>query len=73
MSKTAYGYLWTLNGILILPRAAHECHQALGGPYGEQSDDGKRFVLSGAYVVIVTVHSYPGMILAMVLATLGKC
>jgi MFS family permease len=73
MSKTAYGYLWTLNGILIF--AAQPVTNAIkrwaARTESSQMTASALFYLA-AYVVIVTVHSYPGMILAMVLATLGE-
>ncbi|MFH0071068.1 MFS transporter, partial [Peribacillus sp. NPDC056705] len=73
MSKTAYGYLWTLNGILIF--AAQPLTRAIKRWFARtessQMTIAALFYLS-AYVVIVMMQSYPGMVLAMVLATLGE-
>ncbi|GAA0834189.1 MFS transporter [Bifidobacterium pullorum subsp. gallinarum] len=73
MSKTAYGYLWTLNGILIF--AAQPLTNAIKRWFARtessQMTVSALFYLS-AYLVIVAMHSYPGMVLAMVLATLGE-
>ncbi|GIO92669.1 MFS transporter [Paenibacillus lactis] len=73
MSKTAYGYLWTLNGILIF--AAQPVTKLIKRWFAptesSQMAVSALFYLS-AYLVIVAMHSYPGMVLAMVLATLGE-
>lgn len=73
MSKTAYGYLWTLNGILIF--AAQPLTTLIKRWFARtessQMTASALFYLS-AYVVIALMHSYPGMVLAMVLATLGE-
>lgn len=73
MSKTAYGYLWTLNGILIF--AAQPVTKLIKRWFARTESSqmavSALFYLS-AYLVIVAMHSYPGMVLAMVLATLGE-
>lgn len=73
MSKTAYGYLWTLNGILIF--AAQPVTRLIKRWFARTESSqmavSALFYLS-AYLVIVAMHSYPGMVLAMVLATLGE-
>ncbi|WP_213591135.1 MFS transporter [Paenibacillus sp. FSL W8-0186] len=73
MSKTAYGYLWTLNGILIF--VAQPVTGAIKRMFARtenaQMTISAMFYLS-AYIVIVIMNNYPGMVLAMVLATLGE-
>ncbi|HEY2494604.1 MAG TPA: MFS transporter [Paenibacillus sp.] len=73
LPKKMYGFLWTLNGILIF----------VGQPFtnlvkrwfakssSAQMTASAVFYLS-AYVVIVFMHNYPGMVLAMILATFGE-
>ncbi|MEK3733119.1 MFS transporter [Paenibacillus sp. FSL M8-0334] len=73
MSKAAYGYLWTLNGILIF--AAQPLvgliRRWLARTESSQMTASALFYLA-AYVVIALMQSYPGLVLAMVLATLGE-
>ena len=65
--------MWTLNGILIF--AAQPLTNAIkrwaARTESSQMTASALFYLA-AYIVIVAMHSYPGMILAMVLATLGE-
>ncbi|MFC4100186.1 MFS transporter [Paenibacillus xanthanilyticus] len=73
MPKRMYGFLWTLNGILIfvaqplmtlLKRTAARTINA-------QMTASAIFYMAG-YACILTMQSYPGMVLAMILATFGE-
>jgi MFS family permease len=72
-SKSLYSYLWTLNGILIF--AAQPLVSLIKRWFARvataQMTASAVFYLGG-YAVILLMPSYPGMVLAMVLATLGE-
>ncbi|MFI2857183.1 MFS transporter [Paenibacillus sp. JSM ZJ436] len=73
MSKASFGYLWTLNGILIF--AAQPLTSWIKSSFArrdtsQMSVSAVFYLLS--YLVIVLTGSYPGFVLAMVLATLGE-
>lgn len=72
-SKSLYSFLWTLNGILIF--AAQPLVSLIkrwfAGTATAQMTASAVFYLSG-YAVILLVPSYYGLVLAMVLATLGE-
>jgi MFS family permease len=72
-SKTLYSFLWTLNGILIF--AAQPLVSLIKRWFAAtataQMTASAVFYLSG-YAVILLVPSYYGLVLAMVLATLGE-
>lgn len=72
-SKQLYGFLWTLNGVLIF--AAQPLVSLIkrwfAGTSTAQMTASAVFYLGG-YAVILFMPSYPGMLLAMVLATLGE-
>ncbi|AIQ49794.1 MFS transporter [Paenibacillus sp. FSL R7-0273] len=72
-SKSLYSFLWTLNGILIF--AAQPVISLIkrwfAGTSNAQMTASAVFYLSG-YGVILLMPSYPGLVLAMVLATLGE-
>lgn len=71
--KKIYGFLWTLNGIMIFVAQPlvglikRWCAQTATA----QMTASAVFYLSG-YAVILLLPSYPGFVLAMVLATLGE-
>ncbi|MBW4082195.1 MFS transporter [Paenibacillus sp. S150] len=71
--KQAYGFLWTLNGVLIF--AAQPLVSLIKRWFAAtstaQMTASSVFYLSG-YAVILLMPSYPGLLLAMVLATLGE-
>lgn len=73
MSKTAYSYLWTLNGILIF---AAQPVTTLIKRWFARSDTSQMTIsavfYTAAYLVMVSMNNYPGFVLAMVLATLGE-
>lgn len=71
--KKAYGFLWTLNGILIF--VAQPLTNLLKRWFAQTS--AAQMTLSallylGGYAVILGVQNYPGLILAMVLTTFGE-
>lgn len=72
-AKSTYSFLWTLNGILIF--AAQPLVSLIKRWFAAtstaQMTASAVFYLSG-YAVILLMPSYPGLILAMVLATLGE-
>lgn len=72
-AKSMYSFLWTLNGILIF--AAQPLVSLIkrwfAGTSTAQMTASAVFYLSG-YAVILLMPSYPGLVLAMVLATLGE-
>ena len=72
-AKKSYGFLWTLNGVLIF--VAQPLVSLIKRWFAQtstaQMTASAVFYLSG-YAVILLLHSYPGLLLAMVLATLGE-
>ncbi|MDQ0192264.1 MFS transporter [Paenibacillus wynnii] len=72
-AKKSYGFLWTLNGILIF--VAQPLVSLIKRWFARtstaQMTASAVFYLSG-YAVILLLPSYPGLLLAMVLATLGE-
>ncbi|OAB47639.1 MFS transporter [Paenibacillus antarcticus] len=71
--KKAYGFLWTLNGILIFVAQPiiSLLKRWLTRSASSQMTMSAVFYLS-SYIVILITHNYPGLVLAMVLATLGE-
>ncbi|OAB37610.1 MFS transporter [Paenibacillus macquariensis subsp. defensor] len=71
--KKAYGFLWTLNGILIFVAQPiiSLLKRWLTKSTSSQMTMSAVFYLS-SYIVILITHNYPGLVLAMVLATLGE-
>ncbi|KAA9008437.1 MFS transporter [Paenibacillus spiritus] len=71
--KRAYGLLWTLNGVLIFVAQplVSLIKRLCASTSTAQMTASAVFYLSG-YVVILTIPTYPGLLLAMVLATLGE-
>ncbi|CAM2925179.1 MFS transporter [Paenibacillus sediminis] len=73
MLEWKYSILWTLNGVLIF--AAQPITQWIKRTFAERATSQMTwsaiFYLLG-YLFILTVHSYYGLIIAMVLATLGE-
>ncbi|MCL6457672.1 MAG: MFS transporter [Gorillibacterium sp.] len=73
MPKSSYGFLWTLNGILIF---AAQPVISLIKRFIAKSLSAQMIVSSffyaGGYIVILALHSYPGMVFAMVLITFGE-
>ncbi|MFP4977673.1 MFS transporter [Paenibacillus sp. CN-4] len=71
--KKLYGFLWTLNGILIF--AAQPLVSLIkrwfAGTSTAQMTASAVFYMSG-YVVILLLPTYPGLLLAMLLTTLGE-
>lgn len=73
LPKRAYGFLWTLNGILIF--VAQPVTTWIKRWFAKESSS--QMTASGlfylaAYVVILMLPSYSGLLFAMVLATLGE-
>lgn len=73
LPKSLYGLLWTLNGILIF--AAQPLLSWIKRFWADSTS--RQLTLSGvfylsAYIVILCTGHYPGMVAAMVLATLGE-
>lgn len=73
LPKKYYGFLWTLNGVLIFAAQplVSLIRRRLAGTATAQMTASAVFYLSG-YAVILAVPSYPGMLFAMVLTTLGE-
>lgn len=73
LPKRSYGFLWTLNGILIFVAQpfTNWIKRWIAQSDSAQMTASAIFYLS-AYVVIIGIQSYPGMVLAMVLATFGE-
>ncbi|RAU97900.1 MFS transporter [Paenibacillus sp. YN15] len=73
MAKRYYGFLWTLNGVLIF--AAQPLlgliKRYLTRTVSAQMTASSLFYAAG-YACILLIQSYPGMVLGMVLATLGE-
>lgn len=72
-SKSLYSFLWTLNGILIFAAqpVVSMIKRWFAGTSNAQMTASAVFYLSG-YAVILLMPSYPGLVLAMILATLGE-
>ncbi|MFD1776779.1 MFS transporter [Paenibacillus rhizophilus] len=73
LPKKYYGFLWTLNGILIFaaqPLVGLIKRWFAAGSAAQMTASAV-FYLSG-YAVILTMPSYAGMLLAMLLTTLGE-
>ncbi|NJJ39366.1 MFS transporter [Paenibacillus apii] len=73
LPKKYYGFLWTLNGILIFaaqPLVALIKRWFAAGSAAQMTASAV-FYLSG-YIVILTMPSYAGMLFAMLLTTLGE-
>lgn len=73
MPKKYYGFLWTLNGLLIFlgqPVLA-AIKRYLTRTVSAQMTASSLFYAAG-YACILLTQSYPGMVLGMILATLGE-
>ncbi|MDP4096135.1 MFS transporter [Paenibacillus sp. P96] len=73
MPKSMYGLLWTLNGILIFVAQplVSWIRRSWTATTSSQLIASGIFYLA-AYILMVLVPNYPGMVLAMVLATIGE-
>ncbi|MWV46524.1 MFS transporter [Paenibacillus sp. HJL G12] len=73
MNKSSYGFLWTLNGILIFVAqpVTTWIKRWFAKASSAQMTASSIFYLA-AYIVILMLPSYGGMVFAMVLATLGE-
>lgn len=73
MPKRYYGFLWTLNGVLIFVAQPllGLIKRYLTRTVSAQMTASSLFYAAG-YACILLLQSYPGMILGMVLATLGE-
>ncbi|QHT62406.1 MFS transporter [Paenibacillus lycopersici] len=73
MPKQMFGYLWTLNGILIFVAQplTNLIKRLAARSIKTQLTASALFYLLG-YAVILALHSYLGMVLGMVLTTLGE-
>ncbi|WP_025693264.1 MFS transporter, partial [Paenibacillus zanthoxyli] len=73
LPKKYYGFLWTLNGILIFAAQplVSLIRRWFAAEAAAQMTASAFFYLSG-YAVILTLPSYSGMLLAMLLTTLGE-
>lgn len=73
MPKKDYGFLWTLNGVMIF--AAQPLIRLIK-QYAAKGITTQMTVSSlfygAGYTCILVLHSYPGMVLGMILATLGE-
>jgi MFS family permease len=73
LPKKAYGFLWTLNGILIF---AAQPVISLIKKYAAKSLTAQMTASSifyaAGYACILAMHNYPGMVLGMILATFGE-
>ncbi|AOZ93176.1 MFS transporter [Paenibacillus crassostreae] len=71
--KKAYGFLWTLNGVLIFVAQPmiSLLKRWLARTSSSQMTMSAVFYLL-AYIVILLTHNYTGMVLAMILATIGE-
>lgn len=73
MPKSMYGLLWTMNGILIFvaqPLVSWIKRLCAQTTSAQMTWSGVFYL--AAYLVILSMQNYPGMILGMVLATLGE-
>lgn len=73
MSKQMFGYLWTLNGILIFVAqpVTKLIKRVAANSIKAQLTSSAVLYMSG-YVVILAMHSFPGMVLGMILTTFGE-
>ncbi len=73
MPKRYYGFLWTLNGVLIFVAQPllGLIKRYLTRTVSAQMTASSLFYAAG-YACILLMQSYPGMVLGMVLATLGE-
>lgn len=70
MEKRMYGLLWTLNGVLIFVGQPFTSWVKRTMARTSTAQMTASAVFYGmAYIVMITMYSYPGMVLAMVLAT----
>lgn len=68
-----YGLLWTLNGVLIFVGQPFTSWIKRTMARTSTAQMTASAVFYGmAYIVMITMYSYPGMVLAMVLATFGE-
>ncbi|AIQ65961.1 MFS transporter [Paenibacillus stellifer] len=73
LPKKYYGFLWTLNGVLIFaaqPLVSLIRRRFAAEPASQMTASAIFYLLG--YVVILTVPSYGGMLCAMILTTLGE-
>ncbi|MBY9077691.1 MFS transporter [Paenibacillus sp. HN-1] len=73
LPKKYYGFLWTLNGVLIFaaqPLVSLIRRRFAAEPSSQMTASAIFYLLG--YVVILTVPSYGGMLCAMILTTLGE-
>ena len=73
LPKKMYGFLWTLNGILIFiaQPLINVIRRTIAKSVNAQMTASSIFYLA-AYIVIPIMNSYTGMVLAMILATFGE-
>lgn len=73
LPKKAYGFLWTLNGVLIFAGQPiiYLVKRFAARTVLSQMTASSLFYSAG-YAVILVAHSYPGMLLGMTLATFGE-
>ena len=73
MAKSAYGMLWTLNGVLIFvgQPLVGWLRRALVTSYNGQMTASALLYAAG-FVCFLVMPNYPGMVLAMILATFGE-
>lgn len=73
MPKKMYGFLWTLNGLLIFVAqpVISLIKRYISKTITSQMTASSLFYAAG-YVCILVLHNYPGMILGMILATFGE-
>ncbi|WP_336773272.1 MFS transporter [Paenibacillus sp. MMO-58] len=73
MSKQMFGYLWTLNGILIFVAqpVTNLIKRVAASSIKAQLTASAVLYMSG-YTVILIMHSFSGMVLGMILTTLGE-
>lgn len=73
LPKQMFGYLWTLNGIMIFVAqpVTNFIKRIAARTITAQLTTSALFYLSG-FVVILAMHSFPGMVVGMVLTTLGE-
>ncbi|MBB3112345.1 MFS family permease [Paenibacillus phyllosphaerae] len=73
LPKRMYGFLWTLNGILIFVAQPliSLIKRYSAKTITAQMTASAIFYMAG-YACILTMHNYPGMVLGMILATFGE-
>ncbi|AZN42508.1 MFS transporter [Paenibacillus albus] len=73
LPKQMFGYLWTLNGIMIFVAqpVTNFIKRLAARTITAQLTASSLFYLSG-YIAILSMHSFTGMIVGMVLTTLGE-